>query len=243
MNSLEIKNLDVSYGSRIVLVGINLILPVAKLIGIIGANGGGKSTLFKAALNLIKINSGEIKLLGKNFKKNLKKIAYIPQRNSIDWDFPITVFDMVLMGRLVNSGLFMIPKKQDKEATYSIMQTLGIANLSKFQIGELSEGQKQRAFLARALLQDPDIYLLDEPFSGVDLATEQVILKILQDLVNKGKTVLVIYHGLHRVKKYFDWLVMLNRSIIASGPTNEVFTSENIKQTFGENFDLGGLCI
>ncbi len=222
-----VEHLTVNYDKTAVLWDVSCSVPKGKLIGIIGPNGAGKSTLLKAALRLVKPLSGKIKLDGKS--------AYVPQRSSVDWDFPITVFDVVLMGVYGKLGFFKWAKKAHKEATRRALEKVGMLGFANRQISQLSSGQQQRVFIARALLQDADIYLLDEPFAGVDMATEKEIMTLLRKLKKEGKTIFVVHHDLTCVESYFDWVIMLNTCLIASGPVKEVFHSDNLMRTYGRS--------
>jgi len=230
--TLTINRLTVSYAAKTALSNINLKIEQGKIYGIIGPNGSGKSTLLKSILGLIPIDSGSILLNGQEVDKFLPYIAYIPQKEDVDWDFPATVMDVVLMGRYPYKGTFERISRADKELAYLALEKVGIEDLPKRQIGELSGGQQQRVFLARALCQHAEIYLLDEPMVGVDITTEQRIISILKDLAAAGKTILIIHHDLSKVEEYFDELIMLNQRLIAAGPTSQVFIDENIMKTY-----------
>lgn len=234
MNNIVVKveDLTVSYDARPVLWDIDLAIPKGKLVAIIGPNGAGKSTLIKAVLNLIKPVTGTIDFSGKPYKEIRKKIAYVPQRSSVDWNFPTTVFDVVLMGRYGHVGWFKRQSHKDKEVVKQALEALSINHLKDRQISELSGGQQQRVFLARALAQEGDIYFMDEPFQGVDVKTERAIVTLLKQLKESGKTVIVVHHDLDTVETYFDHVVLLNRRIIADGAVEQVFTKENIERTY-----------
>lgn len=232
--SIIVKNLSIFYGSKEALFNVNVTLPKGRLIGIIGPNGGGKSTFLKGILNIVKVNSGKIEIIVEG-RENLKKIAYIPQKNTIDWSFPATVLDMVMMGSYGKLGLFKSPKKNEKEKAIFFLEKVGMDKLLKRQISKLSGGERQRILIARALIQEAEIYLMDEPFQGIDLKTEKEIIKILKGLKDQGKTVLVVHHNLETVKEYFDYLIMLNKKIIASGEVKNIFTEKNIAKTFYKN--------
>lgn len=236
--ALSVQQLTVNYDKVPVLWDLHFSIPVGKLVGIIGPNGAGKSTLLKALLGIVKPLAGRIEFLGRPYKKVRKSIAYVPQRSAIDWDFPITVFDVVLMGRYSKSGLFSRMKKADKEAVYRALASVGLESFADRQIGALSGGQQQRVFLARALLQEADIYLMDEPFAGVDMATEKVIVSIFDQLRAQGKSLFVVHHDLNSVEQYFDWAILLNTSLIACGPVEEVFHKENLSKTYGGYFSF-----
>ncbi len=234
--ALTVDQLSVNYDKVPVLWDLNFSIPKGKLVGILGPNGAGKSTLLKALLGIIKPLSGRIEFLGEPYKKARKSVAYVPQRSAVDWDFPITVFDVVLMGRYGKTGLFKRVKKSDKEAVERTLEMVGLESFANRQIGELSGGQQQRVFIARALLQEAEIYLMDEPFAGVDIATEKVIVSIFDELRSKGKTLFVVHHDLNSVDQYFDWVILLNTSLIACGPVEEVFNREMLLKTYGGYF-------
>ena len=226
MKNLKILNLTVYYELNPVLIDVNLEFEEGKIYGIIGPNGAGKSTLFKSILGLIKVESGEIEFFNnKSFKEVREKIAYVPQKEIVDWDFPITVFEVVLMGRYVHIGLLKRPSKEDKEIAINALKKLNLYYLRNRQISELSGGQQQRVLIARAICQNADIYLLDEPFSNVDVLTERNLFEIFYELKNNNKTIIIIDHDLARVKNY-DELILLNRTIIAY-----IFPSSNSKFT------------
>lgn len=235
MPALKIENLTVNYDKTPVLWDINFIIPQGKIVGILGPNGAGKSTLLKAALGLLKPLSGTVEFLGNSFKKVRKKVAYVPQRTSVDWDFPITVFDVVLMGSYGRLGLLKWPSRKEKEAAKNALDMVGMLAYSRRQISQLSSGQQQRVFIARALLQEADIYLLDEPFAGVDAATETAIVSLLTELKTKGKTLFIVHHDLSTVERYFDWVILLNTCLIASGPVKEAFNPDAVMRTFGRS--------
>ena len=233
--AVSIDHLTVTYGKTPVLWDVDLQIPSGKCVGILGPNGAGKSTLLKACLGLIRPLSGQILFFGKRLSQVRGQIAYVPQRESVDWDFPITVQDLVMMGRYGQLGLLQRPRACDWEAVQRVLQLVGLDRLADRQIGQLSGGQQQRAFLARALLQDAEIYFLDEPFVGVDHATEAVIVQVLHDLRLRGKTVLVVQHDLSTVARYFDWLILLNLRLEADGPTALTFTPEILELTYGKS--------
>ncbi len=233
-HSLEADSLNINYGKTPILWDVSFKIPKELVIAIIGPNGAGKSTLLKAALGLVKPLSGKLSLLGKPISQVRQKIAYVPQRESIDWDFPVTAFEVVLMGRYGRLGLFGRVKKADREAAYQALEMVGMTSFANRQISELSGGQQQRLFLARALVQNADLFLLDEPFAGVDLATEKATFELLRNLKMKGKTVFVVHHDLPSVEEYFDWALLLNTRLVAYGPVKEVFNRENLAKTFGK---------
>lgn len=231
--AISVKGLSVSYERKLVLSNIYLEIEHGFLYGIIGPNGAGKSTLFKALLGLLDPNAGEILVEGQSIKANRKRVVYVPQKSDVDWSFPATVLDVVLMGRYPHKKLFQRLDKEDKQMAMSALEEMGIENLYKRQIGELSGGQQQRVFLARALCQQADIFFLDEPFVGVDMTTEEKIIQLLKKLASEGKTLLVVHHDLSTVREYFDKVILLNQRLIASGDTEETFTDERIAQTYG----------
>lgn len=230
--ALEIKNLHVSYYQNEVLQDINLSLDTGKLIGIVGPNGSGKSTLIKAILGLIPIDKGEIQIYGKDLDQMRKEIAYKPQRSNIDWDFPILVKDTVVLGTYPKLGIFRRPRKKEKNWAMECLTQVGMEDYADRQIGELSGGQQQRVFLARALAQKAECFFLDEPFVGIDVSSEKVIIDTLRELRNKGKTIFVVHHDLGKVKDYFDDIILLNKKLIGAGPVDQVFKREFMHSTF-----------
>jgi len=226
---IEVEDMTVAYQVVPVLWDVDLKIPKGILMAIVGPNGAGKSTLIKAMLNLIKPISGKVTFNGRSYKEERKNIGYVPQSGSVDWDFPTDVLDVVLMGRYGSLGWVKRPTKKDKEKAVEALEKVGMKDFINRQISQLSGGQKQRVFLARALVQEADIYFMDEPFQGVDAMTEKAIISLLKELKDKGKTVIVVHHDLQTVKEYFDWVTLLSTQIIASGPVEEVFTEENIK--------------
>ena len=225
MNAIEIRNLTVAYGENIALENLNLDVEVGSLMALVGPNGAGKSTLIKTILKFLKQITGEIKINGKT-------LAYVPQRNSVDWDFPTTLFDVVEMGCYGRVGLFKRVSKEEKQKVLKAIEQVGMLDFKDRQISELSGGQQQRAFIARALVQEADIYLMDEPFQGVDSTTEKSIVDILKKLKSEGKTLIVVHHDLQTVPTYFETVTFINKSVIASGKIKEVFTQENIDMAY-----------
>ena len=225
MNAIEIRNLTVAYGENIALENLNLDVEAGSLMALVGPNGAGKSTLIKTILKFLKQITGEIKINGKT-------LAYVPQRNSVDWDFPTTLFDVVEMGCYGRVGLFKRVNKEEKQKVLKAIEQVGMLDFKDRQISELSGGQQQRAFIARALVQEADIYLMDEPFQGVDSTTEKSIVDILKKLKSDGKTLLVVHHDLQTVPTYFESVTFINKTVIASGKVKEVFTQENIDKTY-----------
>ncbi|AEP92075.1 manganese transport system ATP-binding protein MntB [Bacillus subtilis subsp. subtilis str. RO-NN-1] len=233
MFPVELDNVTVAYHKKPVLQDISLQVPEGKLIGIIGPNGAGKSTLIKTILGLVPRASGDISIYGKDYKDQRTRIGYVPQRGSVDWDFPTSALDVVLMGRYGRIGLLKRPKKADVEMAKAALAKVGMLDYAKRQISQLSGGQQQRVFLARALCQNADIYFMDEPFAGVDAATERAIMTLLAELKEKEKTVLVVHHDLQTAEDYFDWILLLHLRKIAFGPAENVFTIENLQKTYG----------
>ena len=225
MNAIEIKNLTVAYGENIALEDLNLNIEVGSLMALVGPNGAGKSTLIKTILKFLKQITGELKI-------NAKTLAYVPQRNSVDWDFPTTLFDVVEMGCYGRVGLFKRVSKEEKQKVLKAIEQVGMLEFKDRQISELSGGQQQRAFIARALVQEADIYLMDEPFQGVDSTTEKSIVEILKQLKAEGKTIIVVHHDLQTVPAYFESVALINKAVIVSGKVSEVFTQENIDVTY-----------
>jgi manganese/zinc/iron transport system ATP- binding protein len=234
-SALKVEKLTVNYDKTPVLWEIDFDIPEQTLVGIIGPNGAGKSTLLKSVLGMLKPLSGSILLYGRPYKEVRKKVAYVPQRTSVDWNFPISVLDVVLMGRYGKLGLLKWPKKEDARAAEKALERVGMLPFSHRQISELSGGQQQRVFLARALLQEADLYLMDEPFAGVDMATEKALVDLLSTLRAEGKTMLIVHHDLTTVKSYFDWLILLNSCLIGCGPVSEVFNENNLKKAYGNS--------
>tara|TARA_R100000027_G_scaffold63770_1_gene56736 strand:+ start:13551 stop:14378 length:828 start_codon:yes stop_codon:yes gene_type:complete len=235
---LSIHDLTVAYHRKPVLWDIDLDIPEGKLVGIVGPNGAGKSTLIKACLNLIPTASGKVQVYGKPYGKQRSLVGYVPQRESVDWDFPVSAVDVVAMGLYRKLGWFRPVRKKHKEVAREALERVGIGHLADRQISQLSGGQQQRVFLARALAQDATLYFMDEPFAAVDAATERAIVTLLQDLKGKGKTTLVVHHDLATVAQYFDWVILLNMRVVAAGPTEEVFTQENLRKAYGGKLSL-----
>ncbi len=235
---VEVRGLSVSYGTKRVLTNIHLDITAGNTYGVIGPNGAGKSTLFKSILGLIDHNAGSVKVLGQEMDDVRKRIAYVPQRDEVDWQFPATVIDIVLMGRYPFKKIFSRLNKEDKAIAHDALEKLGILDLANRQIGMLSGGQQQRVFIARALCQQADIFFLDEPFVGVDITTEEKIISILKYLADEGKSILVVHHDLSTVEKYFNKVILLNQRLIAYGDTKDTFTSENISKAYGSQLPI-----
>jgi len=231
--ALELHDVTVAYHRRPVLYGVDLAAPEGKLIGIVGPNGAGKSTMLKAALGIVPMGGGWVKFFGKPYDEVKKRVAYVPQRESVDWDFPVDVMDVVMMGRYGHLGVFKRPSRKDKEIARAALEKVRMLPFAKRQISNLSGGQQQRVFLARALAQEGDIYLMDEPFTGVDAATEVSIIGLLKELRDEGKTIFVVHHDLTTAEEYFDQLVLLNMRLIAYGDTKDVFNPTLLQKTYG----------
>lgn len=235
---LAINDLTVAYHRKPVLWDISIELPPGKLVGVIGPNGAGKSTLIKAVLDLVPAASGRVLVFGKPYRKNRHRVGYVPQRESVDWDFPVSAVDVVAMGLYGRIGWCLPVTKKYRRIALEALDRVGIADLANRQISHLSGGQQQRTFLARALVQNADLYLMDEPFAAVDAATERAIVEILQELRHAGKTMVIVHHDLHTVPEYFDHVILLNMRVVAMGPTREVFTTENLQKTYGGKLTL-----
>ncbi|GAA0348179.1 metal ABC transporter ATP-binding protein [Bacillus carboniphilus] len=236
--AVKVNNLCISYHGKIAVKDIKLTIDQGKMVGIIGPNGAGKSTLLKAMLNIIPADCGEIEFFGKSLKDHRKSIAYVPQRSNIDWDFPISVFDTVLLGTYPNLGVFKKPKKKEKEWALECLQRVGLEEYRDRQIGELSGGQQQRVFLARALAQKSEFLFLDEPFVGVDVVSEKLIISILKELKESGKTILVVHHDLSKVNEYFEQLILLNKELISFGEVDRVFRTDILTKAYSDQFSF-----
>lgn len=231
--ALEIHNLTVSYNKKPVLYGIDVSIPKGSLVAIMGPNGAGKSTLIKTALGMIVPSSGDVAFFGKSFKSMKGKIGYVPQRETVDWDFPVSVYDVVMMGRYTHMKFWGRPKALDKEKVMYYLNLLGMDTYAARQISKLSGGQQQRVFLARALAQESELYFMDEPLAAVDAITEQLIIKCLKHLQSEGKTVIVVHHDLTTAKAYFDHILFVNMRLIAFGSAETIFTEQNLQNTYG----------
>ncbi len=231
--AVSIKDLTVAFDKKPVLWDIDLDIPKGVLLAIVGPNGAGKTSLMKAILGIIKPVAGKIDIFGRSFKSQQKKVAYVPQRSSVDWDFPASVLDVVMMGTYGGLGWMKRPGKKEKEKALKALEKVEMREFENRQISQLSGGQQQRVFLARALVQDARIYFMDEPFVGVDAVTEKAIVKLLKTLREEGKTVIVVHHDLQTLAEYFDWVFLLNVRQIAYGPIKETLTKENLRLTYG----------
>ena len=235
---LSVHDMTVAYHRKPVLWDVDFDLPRGGLIGLVGPNGAGKSTLIKAVLDLVPMVSGKVTIYGKPYTEQRDKVAYVPQRSSVDWEFPVSALDVVCMGRYGRLGWFRRVRRKDRDAAMESLEQVGMAAYAGRQISQLSGGQQQRVFLARALVQDAELYLMDEPFAGVDAATEQAIIGVLRKLRDFGRTILVVHHDLQTVSNYFDHVMMLNMRIVVCGTTDEVFTPENLRKTYGGKLTL-----
>lgn len=236
--AIEIADLTVAYENNPVLWDIDLDVPKGVMMAIVGPNGAGKTTLIKAIQGLVSAAAGRVLVFGKPYASNRKLVAYVPQRGSVDWDFPTSVVDVVKMGCYGSLGWIRRPGRKEHDMARNALSRVGMSEHEERQISDLSGGQQQRVFLARALIQDAEIYLLDEPLQGVDATTEKAIISILKELSRKGKTVVVVHHDLQTVKEYYDWVTLLNVRLIASGPVDTVFNSSNINSTYGARVDF-----
>ncbi len=234
---IAVRGLTVSYGNKPVLRSVSFDVPAGNLVGIVGPNGAGKSTLLRAMLGLIRPDSGTIRIGGLAVDQSRHRLAYVPQTEAVDWDFPVTVLDVVLMGRYGRLGWFSRPKRKDCEAAVHALELVAMSEYSSRHIRQLSGGQQQRVFLARALCQQADILLLDEPFAGVDAATEQAIFQLIDKLTSEGKTLIVVNHDLSVLDR-FDLVMLLNQQVVAFGPTDQVVTDHNLRRTYGGRLTL-----
>ncbi|MBX2930198.1 MAG: metal ABC transporter ATP-binding protein [Saprospiraceae bacterium] len=230
---IETHNLTVSYNRRPVLWDVDFSLPEGRLIGIIGPNGSGKTTLLKSIMGLVQPDSGYVKLFGQSLDEVRTRISYVPQRESVDWDFPVSVREVVEMGRYRRANLLRRLSSADRDIAADALHKVGLQDFAKRQISQLSGGQQQRVFIARALAQQADLYLMDEPFAGVDAASEQAILQLLTEMKAASKTVLIVHHDLQTVRQFFDWIVLLNTHLVASGPVESAFTEDHLRQAYG----------
>lgn len=235
---VTVRDLTVAYREEPVLWDVDLDVKAATLMAVVGPNGAGKSTLIKTILGLIEPAAGEVQIFGDSLKANRRRVGYVPQRGSVDWDFPTNALDVVLMGTYGKLGWFRRPAKADVERARAALRDVGMEEFAERQISQLSGGQQQRVFLARALVQDADIYFMDEPFQGVDATTEKAIITVLRHLRDEGRTVVVVHHDLETVPEYFDEVLILNVRKIAEGPVADVFTNENLRRAYGGKFAL-----
>lgn len=232
--ALAVTHLTVSYDRIPVLEDVTFTVNQGTLVGIVGPNGAGKSTLLKSIVGLLPLRQGSITIFGSSFAQERKRVAYVPQKSSVDWDFPITVFDVALMGCYGNLGWFKRPGAHEKTLTWQALAHVGMTAYADRPIGSLSGGQQQRVFLARALVQDPDLYIMDEPFAGVDSVTEQIMITLLKSLCSQGKTVIVVHHDLQSLEHYFDALVVLNKQVVAVGAAQDIIKKNMLTIAYGQ---------
>jgi manganese/zinc/iron transport system ATP- binding protein len=236
--AISVDDLTVAYNYKPVLWDIDLAIPEGVLMAIVGPNGAGKSTLIKSILGIIEPIAGSISIYGKPYQKQRKLVGYVPQKGSVDWDFPTTALDVVIMGTYGGLGWIKRPGKKERKTALESLEKVGLLSFKNRQISQLSGGQQQRVFLARALAQDASIYFMDEPFQGVDATTEITIINILKELRKAGKTVVVVHHDLQTVPEYFDWVTFLNVKKIATGPVKDIFNDDNLTKTYGINYKV-----
>jgi len=235
---LSIHDMTVAYHRKPVLWDVDFDVPEGNLIGIVGPNGAGKSTLIKACLDLVPKASGRVLVYGRPYRRQRRLVGYVPQRETVDWDFPVNALDVVTMGRYGRIGWCRPVTRAHRAVAMAALERVGMADYARRQISQLSGGQQQRVFLARALAQDAKLYLMDEPLAGVDAATEKAIVRVLHDLRAAGRTVMVVHHHLQTVREFFDWVLLLNMRVVAFGPTAEVFTDDNLQKTYGGKLTL-----
>ena len=236
--ALHVEDLTVSYQGKPVLWDVDLDVPPGVMAAVVGPNGAGKSTLVKAVLGLVPPTAGHVRLFGEPYARIRREVGYVPQRSAVDWDFPTTALDVVQMGRYGHLGWFRRPGRRERALALEALERVGIAELADRQISRLSGGQQQRVFLARALVQEAEIYLLDEPMAGVDAPTERAIVELLKELRDAGRTLIVVHHDLSTVRDYFDWLVILNVRVIAQGPVGRTYTADNLRRAYGGQIAL-----
>jgi len=237
--AIDVEDLTVAYREKPVLWDVDMEVPSGVLMAIVGPNGAGKTTLIKAILGLVESAAGDVRIFGKSYTEQRSLVGYVPQRGSVDWDFPTTVIDVVMMGQYGRLGMFRRPGKREREMSIEALDKVGMADFRNRQISQLSGGQQQRVFLARALVQDARVYFMDEPFQGVDVTTEKAIIAILRELRNQDKTVVVVHHDIQTVPEYFDWVTLLNVRRIACGPVDREFTEENLRLAYGGRASFG----
>ena len=235
---VSVHAMTVAYHRKPVLWDVDYDAPQNALVAIVGPNGAGKSTFIKSCLGLIPMAAGEVEFWGSSYKAARSRIGYVPQRESVDWDFPVSALDVVCMGRYRKIGWCRPVSRAHKQAGMEALERVGMSDYAKRQIAQLSGGQQQRVFLARALTQEAELYFMDEPFAGVDAATERAIIEVLRTLRDEGKTVIVVHHDLQTVPEYFDHAMLLNMRVVAAGPVDEVFTNENLHKTYGGRLTL-----
>ena len=231
--ALHVEDLTASYAQRAVLWDVDLNVPPGVLAAIVGPNGAGKSTLLRCVIGAVRPTAGHVYVFGRPYREQRRRVAYVPQRTSVDWDFPTTALDVVTMGLYGRLGWFRRPRRHETDEALEALAMVGMDAYADRQIAQLSGGQQQRVFLARALVQDADLYLMDEPFAGVDATTERAIVDLLKDLRARGRTVVAVHHDLQTVATYFDWLALLNVRVVAQGPVREAYTAENLRAAYG----------
>lgn len=236
--AVEAHNVTVAYDRQPVLWEVDFKMGEGKIIGVIGPNGSGKTTLIKTLMGVIKPDSGYVEIFGNPINEVRERIAYVPQRESVDWDFPASVYDVVMMGRYRKNNLFMRSSKEDRKIVRESIEKVGMTPFIRRQIGQLSGGQQQRVFLARSLAQKADVYFMDEPFVGVDAATESAILELMITMKDLGKTLIIVHHDLQTVSEYFDEVLLLNTRVIDYGPVKSVLTDENLKAAYGGQLNV-----
>ncbi len=236
--ALHVEDLTVAYQSKPVLWDVDLDVPPGVMAAIVGPNGAGKSTLIKTVLGLVKPTAGHVTLFGRPYKAQRRRVGYVPQRSSVDWDFPTTALDVVTMGLYGRLGWLRRPGRRERAEAEHALSLVGMQDYAQRQISQLSGGQQQRVFLARALVQQADVYFLDEPMAGVDATTERAIVEILHRLRDGGKTLIVVHHDLQTVRTYFDWMLLLNVRVVAQGPVRDVYTAENLRKAYGGQIAL-----
>jgi len=236
--AVDVHDLTVAYHRKPVLWDVDVEIPAGRLVAIVGPNGAGKSTLLKAILGLVPVASGRISVLGAPLGEVRRRIGYVPQRESVDFDFPVNAMDVVLMGRYGHLGWFRRVGSNDRTIARRCLERMGMLSHARRQIGQLSGGQQQRVFLARALAQEAELYLMDEPFAGVDATTEEAIVDVLRELRSAGRSVIAVHHDLQSVPEYFDHVVLLNLRLVASGPVESAFTHDNLARTFGRRLSV-----
>jgi manganese/zinc/iron transport system ATP- binding protein len=232
-NAVQAEDITIAYREKPVVWDVDLEIPAGVMMAIVGPNGAGKSTLLKGLLNLVPLTAGKVEFFGKSYARQRKLVGYVPQRTAVDWDFPTTVLDVVIMGTYGQIGWIKRPGKTQVYQAMEALDKVGMQDFAARQISQLSGGQQQRVFLARALTQNNEVYLMDEPFQGVDATTEHAIIGLLKELKREGKTVVAVHHDLQTVEEYFDWVTLLNVRRIAGGPVSDVFTGENLRKAYG----------
>jgi manganese/zinc/iron transport system ATP- binding protein len=235
---LVVRDLNVAYQTKVVVWDADLDAPPGQLVALVGPNGAGKSTLLKAALELIPTASGSVRFFGRPYREARHRVAYVPQRESVDWDFPVSALDVVTMGLYRRLGWCRPVRRKERDLARIALAQVGLTDYAAQQISQLSGGQQQRVFLARALAQDADLYLMDEPFASVDASTERAIVDVLRALRTRGRTVVCVHHDLPTVPEYFDYVALLNMRVVAQGPVASVFTAENLRKTYGARLTL-----